>query len=63
MDHRINMRQPLPLTPLFPGLNLTYALKLLHKVFRNQSENICGICLPNLNILVRQVTTNMNVGA
>ena len=29
MDHRINMRQPLPLTPLFPGLNLTYALKLL----------------------------------
>ena len=30
MDHRINMRQPLPLTPLFPGLNLTYALKLLH---------------------------------
>ena len=29
MDHRINMRQPLPLAPLFPGLNLTYALKLL----------------------------------
>ena len=33
MDHRINMRQPLPLTPLFPGLNLTYALKLLQIVF------------------------------
>ena len=33
MDHRINMRQPLPLAPLFPGLNLTYALKLLHKQY------------------------------
>ena len=30
MDHRIDVRQALPLTPLFPGLNLTYALYLLH---------------------------------
>ena len=29
MDHRIDVRQILPLTPLFPGLNLTYALNLL----------------------------------
>ena len=29
MDHRIDMRRAFPLTPLFPGLNLTYALYLL----------------------------------
>ena len=31
MDHRIDVRQALPLTPLFPGLNLTYALYLLQE--------------------------------
>ena len=38
MDHRINMRQLLPLTPLFPGLNLTYALKLLQLGFAVSEE-------------------------
>ena len=30
MDHRIDKRQAFPLTPLFPDLNLAYALYLLH---------------------------------
>ena len=30
MDHRIDKRQASPLTPLFPDLNLAYALYLLH---------------------------------
>ena len=29
MDHRIDTRHAFLLTPLFPGLNLTYALYLL----------------------------------
>ena len=45
MDHRINMRQPLPLAPLFPGLNLTYALNLL------QYELLSLIHNDHLNIL------------
>ena len=33
------------------------------ELFWNQSEKIEGICLPNLNIWVRHVATNINVGA
>ena len=34
-----------------------------YKFFWNQGENIGGICLPNLDIWLRQVATNIKVGA
>ena len=53
MDHRINMRQPLPLTPLFPGLNLTYALKLLQRYQKMRDYSFKGPFCSNFRAYVR----------
>ena len=56
MDHRINMRQPLPLAPLFPGLNLTYALKLLQSQHQELKSKLMFVCYNDI-LNVHTITT------
>ena len=43
MDHHIDTRHVFSLTPLFPGLNLTYARYLLHCFHFSFVSHVCSV--------------------